>query len=138
MILYFSATGNGKYIAEQIAAATDEKCISIIDCIRGDKYFFRNEKIMGIVVPTYFWRLPGIVARYLEKLRLENCGYTFFLASYGTTTGLAGSMAKEIMARNGQFLMPVIVWLCPIHGRLYLTLTIKSVSNNGWAMEMSS
>lgn len=40
MILYFSATGNGKYIAEQIAAATDEKCISIIDCIRGDKYSF--------------------------------------------------------------------------------------------------
>ncbi len=49
MILYFSATGNGKYIAEQIAAATDEKCISIIDCIRGDKYSFGNEKIVGIV-----------------------------------------------------------------------------------------
>lgn len=102
MILYFSATGNGKYIAEQIAAATDEKYISITECIRGDKYSFRNEKIVGIVTPTYFWRLPGIVARYLEKLRLENCGYVFFLASYGTTTGLAGSMAKEIMARNGQ------------------------------------
>lgn len=102
MILYFSATGNGKYIAEQIAAATDEKYISITECIRGDKYSFRNEKIVGIVTPTYFWRLPGIVARYLEKLRLENCGYVFFLAGYGTTTGLAGSMAKEIMARNGQ------------------------------------
>ena len=102
MILYFSATGNGKYIAEQIAAATDEKCISITECIRVDKYSFRNEKTVGIVTPTYFWRLPGIVARYLEKLRLENCGYVFFLASYGTTTGLAGSMAKEIMARNGQ------------------------------------
>ena len=26
MILYFSATGNGKYIAEQIAEKTDEAC----------------------------------------------------------------------------------------------------------------
>ena len=34
MILYFSATGNGKYIAEQIAAETDDKAISIVDCIR--------------------------------------------------------------------------------------------------------
>jgi len=49
VILYFSVTGNGKYTAEQIAEATDEKCISIIDCIRGDKYSFGNEKIVGIV-----------------------------------------------------------------------------------------
>ena len=56
----------------------------------------------GIVVPTYFWRLPRIVAEYLDKLRIENCGYTFSLASYGTTTGKAGSMAKKIMAHNEQ------------------------------------
>ena len=30
MILYFSATGNGKYIAEQIAEKTDEKCMSSV------------------------------------------------------------------------------------------------------------
>ena len=34
--------------------------------------------------------------------RSENCGYTFFLTSYGATTGEAGSMAKKIMAHNGQ------------------------------------
>ena len=102
MILYFSATGNGKYIAEQIVDATNEKCMSIVDCIHEGHYYFANEKIFGIVVPTYFWRLPRIVADYLDKLKIENCGYTFFLASYGTTTGMAGSMAKDIMARNGQ------------------------------------
>lgn len=102
MILYFSATGNGKYIAEQIAEKTDEKCMPIVDCIREDTYYFTNEKILGIVVPTYFWRLPRIVADYLEKVRIENCGYTFFLASYGTTTGKAGSMARDIMAHHGQ------------------------------------
>ena len=45
MILYFSATGNGKYIAEQIAEKTDEKCMSIVDCICEDKYCFSNENI---------------------------------------------------------------------------------------------
>lgn len=102
MILYFSATGNGKYISEQIAEKTNETCMSIVDCIREDKYVFSDETILGIVVPTYFWRLPRIVAEYLDKLRTENCGYTFFLASYGTTTGKAGSMAKDIMACHGQ------------------------------------
>ena len=42
MILYFSATGNGKYIAEQIAEKTDEKCMSIVDCICEDKFCFSN------------------------------------------------------------------------------------------------
>ena len=102
MILYFSATGNGKYIAEQIAEKNDERCMSIVDCIHENKYYFANEKILGIVVPTYFWRLPRIVVDYLKKLRIYNCGYTFFLASYGTTTGQAGKMAKDIMAYNGQ------------------------------------
>ena len=34
MILYFIATGTAKYIAEQIATKTDDKAISIVDCIR--------------------------------------------------------------------------------------------------------
>lgn len=79
----------------------DEKCMSIVECIHEDKYCFFNEKIFGIVVPTYFLRLPRIVADYLDKLRIENCGYIFSLVGYGTTTGKAGSMAKDIMAHHG-------------------------------------
>ena len=30
MIFYFSATGNSKYVAEQIASATDDRLISTI------------------------------------------------------------------------------------------------------------
>ena len=102
MILYFSATGNGKYIAEQIAAETDDKAISIVDCIREGKYLFKDEKIFGIITPTYFWRLPRIVTEFLEKLTIENCKYTFLLASYGTSTGQLVAMAREILKRKGQ------------------------------------
>lgn len=44
MILYFSATGNGKYIAEQIAAETDDKAISIVDCIREGNIYLKMKK----------------------------------------------------------------------------------------------
>lgn len=102
MILYFSATGNGKYIAEQIATKTDDKAISIVDCIREGKYLFKDEKILGIITPTYFWRLPRIVTEFLEKLTIDNCKYTFLLASYGTSTGQPVAMAREILKRKGQ------------------------------------
>lgn len=102
MILYFSSTGNNKYIAEKIAKACGECAVSIVECIKNNQYEFQNEKILGIVTPTYFWRLPRIVALFLEQIKLKNCGYVFFLASYGTTTGRAGSMAKKILQQNNQ------------------------------------
>ncbi|MCI6753524.1 MAG: flavodoxin domain-containing protein [Galactobacillus timonensis] len=34
MILYFSATGNSKYVAKRIAQACSEESLSIVDCIR--------------------------------------------------------------------------------------------------------
>ena len=34
MILYFSATGNSKYVAERIAKVTNEECVSILDVIK--------------------------------------------------------------------------------------------------------
>lgn len=102
MILYFSATGNGKYIVEQIATKTDDKAISIVDCIREGKYLFKDEKILGIITSTYFWRIPRIVTEFLEKLTIDNCKYTFLLASYGTSTGQLVAMAREILKRKGQ------------------------------------
>lgn len=102
MILYFSATGNCKFIAEQIAAQTGEQSASVVDCIRAQRYDFSGETLFGLVTPTYFWRLPRIVADALAKLRLPDGGYTFFLASYGTTTGQAAAMARALTARRGR------------------------------------
>lgn len=44
MVLYFSATGNGKYIAAQIATKTDDKAISIVDCIRYWEYQIKERR----------------------------------------------------------------------------------------------
>lgn len=49
MILYFSATGNGKYISEQIAEKTNETCMSIVDCIREDKYVFLMKQYLELL-----------------------------------------------------------------------------------------
>lgn len=93
MILYFSATGNNKYIAETIAHTLHDECKSIVDCIRDNQYTFKDEDVLGVIVPTYFWSLPHIVTEYLDKIKIDRCHYTFFLASYGTTTGMAGHVA---------------------------------------------
>ena len=50
MILYFSATGNCKYVALRLAEAA-QKTLSIVDCIRDNRYAFAGETI-GIVSPS--------------------------------------------------------------------------------------
>lgn len=70
MLLYFSATGNCKYVALRLAAAYNEKTISILDCLHQERYDF-SESTIGIVFPTYFWGLPSLVQEFLEKASFQ-------------------------------------------------------------------
>ena len=103
MIFYFSATGNSKYVAQRIAASTGETAISIVECIKKQKYHFDSDNgTVGIITPTYAWGLPSIVRDFLNELVLdENPSYPWFLTTYGTTSGQTGRFANEIMRKKG-------------------------------------
>lgn len=93
MILFFSATGNSKYVAARLAQSDKQRVISIVDCIKNNSYTFEDQMI-GIVSPTYFWGLPNIVKEFLEKACFET-EYLYFVATYGTTPGAIGYMANK-------------------------------------------
>ena len=103
MIFYFSATGNSKYVADRIAAATGDKTISITDCCKGDCFSFDEaDKTVGIISPTYAWGLPIIVREFLQKLTLHTKpDYLWFAATYGTTPGQTGRFADDILKSKG-------------------------------------
>lgn len=52
MILYFSATGNCKYVATRLTQAAEQEMLSIVDCVKENRYDFADETI-GIISPTY-------------------------------------------------------------------------------------
>ena len=85
MVLYFSATGNCKYVATRLAKAFDEESVSIPECTGRNRYVF-EDKTIGVVSPTYFWGLPSIVKEFLEKASFKT-EYLYFVATYGTTPG---------------------------------------------------
>ena len=93
MVLFFSATGNCKYVASRIAEATKQEVRSVVECIRDDQYNFSDEMI-GIISPAYDWGLPSIVKEFLERA-LFHTQYLYFIATYGTTPGAAGYMANK-------------------------------------------
>lgn len=109
MILYFSATGNCKYVATRISEKTGELIFAIDDCIKADNYDFelRENESIGIVSPTYDWGIPSIVREYLDKIKFQTNGshYTFFVATYGTTCGQTARMANQFMEKKG---LPIV------------------------------
>lgn len=98
MILYFSATGNCKYVAERIAKAIDDKVVSIFDIT--DKP--SNDTVIGIVSPTYAWGLPSVVESFLQTHRFAkvNDEYLYFIATYGTTPGHSGYFANKLLKES--------------------------------------
>ena len=96
MILYFSATGNSKYVASRLSKSAEQDMLSIADCIREGRYEFSDEEI-GIISPTYFWGLPVIVKEFLEKATFKT-DYLYFVSTYGTTPGASDYAAKQAIS----------------------------------------
>lgn len=101
MILYFSATGNCRYVAEHIAHDLGDTAVSI-EKHCGKIQLMQNE-MLGIVAPTYAWELPINVREFLENIFIENYSgqYAFVVATYGTTPGAVGAQADRILKKHG-------------------------------------
>jgi NAD-dependent dihydropyrimidine dehydrogenase PreA subunit/flavodoxin len=100
MILYFSATGNNKYVASRIAEVTGDRLYAIPDCLQNGKFSFAlsDNENFGLVIPTYFGGFPKIVIAFLDKLKVQwaKDNYAFFVGTYGAG---AGNIGKEAVRR---------------------------------------
>ena len=76
MVIYFSATGTNKYVAQELAKATGEAMLPLKDLVRNNKYNINvaEGENLGIVMPTYWEGLPSILLDYLEKARFVFAG----------------------------------------------------------------
>ena len=111
MILYFSATGNSKYVAMRVAEAIGDETASIVDCLRDGVYTFEldGNGVLGIVAPTYAGGLPEMVERYLDGLEVENAKppaaqgkpYVFFAGTYGKNVGQTGHVTAGHLRARG-------------------------------------
>lgn len=98
MIIYFSATGNSKYVAERIADALGDVAFSIEN--HNPSLCLKEGENLGIVTPTYWWELPPIMREWLTKLTVNRTGYTYLIATYGTTPGFCGEDAKRVLKQR--------------------------------------
>lgn len=107
MIFYFTATGNGKYVAEKIAMKIGDKIIDIADCMKTNSYTYElsEGEAIGIVTPVYFFGVPMIVMEFLQKLKVsgEENFYSYVVLNCGGSTGRAEKFVKQVFSTKAIF-----------------------------------
>ena len=104
MIFYFSATGNSLHAAKMIAEATNDRIISIADCLKNNRFDFsaKNGESVGFATPVYNFGLPITVTDFLSHLNLKiNNNYVFTLVTYGGLSGGASKIIRNMLKNKG-------------------------------------
>ena len=104
MIFYFSGTGNTKWAAERIAAATQEALIFIPDVLDGECHFsIKEDERIGFCFPIHGWRPPFIVRDFIRKLKIDNAKghFCYALATCGDDVGLSFEYLNKDLATIG-------------------------------------
>jgi ferredoxin len=102
MILYFSATGNTKLIAEKIAEQLGDTCLDLLERIKTDDWsYIRSDRPFVICSPVYVSELPVFFAEYLKKVSLTGCNEVYGILTNGGYSGIAGGQMKNIVRQKG-------------------------------------
>lgn len=102
MILYFSGTGNSKYVAKRIADALGDEIVNLNDRIKAsDTSSIEIGERVIIVTPTYAWRIPRVVRDWLLKTELHGAKNVWFVMTCGSEIGNADRYNRDLCTEKG-------------------------------------
>ena len=97
MIFYFTGTGNSLYAAARLSHGTADRVVSIAECMQKEEFAFPEPcERAGFVFPVYWYGIPAIVERFLDRLTLGGCDYAYAVITCG---GSAGGTLDALRAR---------------------------------------
>lgn len=98
MIIYFSASGNSKAVADRLGKLLDERVMNLVDTVPSELEM--EGESLGFVFPIYSWGTPPIVSTFISNL---NSGMVDALAGRPIwmvcTCGDDVAMAPEMFKR---------------------------------------
>ena len=105
MILYFSAEGNSRHVAERIAERVGDTAVSI-EKYKGEaapRIVIDEDECLGFITPTYFWGLPAPALGFLERAAfyVADGAYVFTATTFGTTAGQTTRLAADLLQKQG-------------------------------------
>lgn len=102
MILYFSGTGNSRYVAQMLGELLSDEVHSLADELcRGESGDFYSEKPYIIVFPVYCWDMPRKVAVLIARSTFGGNKQTYFIATCGHWSGNTAKSMARLCRKSG-------------------------------------
>ncbi len=107
MVLYLSATGDTKYVAELLAKKLGDESLDLIKRIRNnDNSVIRSKKPFVICAPIYVSYIPIFLKDFLSRQKFAGNRKVYFVfTSGGGHSGAAGAAAENIVRRKNMLFM---------------------------------
>ena len=101
MVLYFSATGNTEYIAQEIAKRLNDECINLLDRVKNDNHdVLHSDAPFIICAPVYVCEMPRFLSKYLKRQTFTGSKDVYFIFTSGGYCGISGQLAKSIFRKK--------------------------------------
>lgn len=101
MILYFSGTGNSEYVAKRIGKEAGDEVMNLFDKIRNRDFSeMHAPRPWVFVVPTYAWRIPHIVQKWIENTSFTGNHDVYFIMTCGGSIGNAGKYLEKLCRKK--------------------------------------
>lgn len=102
MILYFSGTGNSRFVAKEIARISGDEVVSINKRIKkGDTGAVSSDKPLVFVGPVYAGRYPRIMDEHIKKTDFIGNKSVYFVSTCAATPWQTVSYAKKLCDEKG-------------------------------------
>ena len=103
MVLYFTGTGNSRYVARKIAEEINDELVSMNDLIKQgitDELISKDQPFI-FVCPTYAWRLPRVVTEFIKKVKFSGSNKAYFIMTCGGDISKAINYVEKLCNDKG-------------------------------------
>ncbi len=102
MVIYFTGTGNSRYIAKLIADRLSDEAVDASNLIKSSETpTFTSEKPYVFVSPVYSWRMPLVFEEWLKKCRFDGSKKAYFVLTCGGSIGAAEIYTEKLCGAVG-------------------------------------
>ena len=102
MIVYFSGTGNSRYVAEILSEVLGDETMDAGALLcRNETALLSSVRPWIFVCPVYGWRMPRIFSAWIEKGEFSGATDAYFLLTCGSDMGDAGKYLKKLCEKKG-------------------------------------
>jgi len=101
MVVYYSGTGNSRYVAEALADMTGDELLAAAPMIRsGGETALSSEKPWIFVGPVYGWQLAHIFTKWIAETKLCGAKEAYFLLTCGGDMGNSGAYLEKLCKKK--------------------------------------